>query len=125
MDDAPRPGLLALAGPTGFLALLVGFAVFALGLVVAARAGRRRHALALFAAAWLPLPLAFAGRALGDVAAFREIVALGPAVTPKDVAAGMQYGSASTWCAHVAILLGLSGAVAALARSREDGPAGE
>jgi hypothetical protein len=123
MDEYQQPGLFVMAGPLGALAVFVGLAVLAAGVAVAVMRGRRRHALALFAAAWLPLPIAFAGRALGDIAAFREIAQLGPAVTPKDLASGLQYGSATTAIAHFALLLGLTGAVAALSRSREDGAA--
>lgn len=121
MMEERQSSFVADAGLLGLLAVLVGGAVLVWGLAIAISAGRRRHALAVFAAAWLPIPLAFLGKALGDHAALHEIVQLGPAVTPKDLAAGLQQGSAVTACATLGVLLGLSGAVAALARSREDG----
>jgi hypothetical protein len=52
------------------------------------------------------------------------IVALGPAVTPRDLAGALQYGTKPTAAAHAALFLALTGAVAALARSREDCDAG-
>lgn len=110
------------AGPTGQLAVLFGFAVLVWGLVLARRRPTLPRALVVFAAAWLPLPLVLLNRSMGDFAALHEIVLLGPAVTPKDVAAGFQGGAASNACAAAAVLLGLLGAIAALARVRE--PAG-
>lgn len=125
VPSAEGPGLVAAAGPTGALAILVGLLVLGTGVAVALRQGPRRHALAVFAASWLVLPIALIGRSSGEFTAFREIVRLGPAVTPKDLAAGLSGTSAVTACAFLGLLLGLVGSVAALSRSREDGPAGE
>lgn len=122
-DERTAPGFLVLGGPAGILAILVGLAVLVLGIAVAAKCGPRRHALALFAAAWLVVPIALFGRALGEISAFQEVVQLGPAVTPKDLAGGLQYASGVSAYALLGLLLGLAGSVAALARSREDGPA--
>lgn len=118
------PGFVSAAGGSGALAILVGLAVLVAGLVVAVRAGPRRHALAVFAASWLVLPIALIGRAVGEFAAFQEVIRLGPAVTPKDLAGGLSGTSAVTACAFLGLLLGLTGSVAALARSREDAAAG-
>lgn len=109
-------------GPAGIWALLVGIAVLVLGIVVARRRGPQWHAHALFAAAWLPLPIGLFGKAAGEVAAFNEVVRLGPALTPNDLAHGLAQASAATACALLAILFGLAGAIAALARSRENVP---
>ena len=121
-EEQSRQGFLALGGPAGLLAILVGLIVLALGTFVAAKRGPRRHALALFAAAWLAVPLGLLGRSFGELTALAEIVKLGAAVTPKDMAGGLQSSSGATACATLGLLLGLVGAVAALARSREDGP---
>jgi hypothetical protein len=122
VEEHVSSGWLAQGGVAGMLAVLLGATVLVLGIVVSARRGPRRHALALFAAAWLPLPIALFGKALNEIAAFDEIIRLGPAMTPKDMAAGLSAAQAVTACALLALLLGLSGAVAALARSQEDAP---
>lgn len=103
-------------------AVFVGMAVLAVGIVVAALRGPRRYAFALFAAAWLPLPIGLLGKSVGEVAALHEIVMLGPAVTPKDLAGGLAQASGATACALLALLFGLIGSIVAFARSREDGP---
>ena len=109
-DEAAGPGFIENAGLTGLLAVAIGLVILALGVRVAMQRGPRRQAIALLAAAWLPLPLVLLARL--DV-----VRALGPAVTPKDLAAGVQSLLVTSACGALALILGLSGAVAALARS--------
>jgi len=122
MEESTGPGFIASAGVIGILTLLTGFAVLVTGLGLAAKRGSRSHALAVFAAAWLVVPLALAGRSFGEWRAMEEIIQLGPAVTPKDLAYGLKTAAAVTACATFGLLLGLVGSVAALARSREETP---
>ncbi|MCE9637436.1 MAG: hypothetical protein K8T90_17160 [Planctomycetes bacterium] len=113
------PGFIENAGLSGLLAIAIGLVVLALGLRVAMKRGPRRHALALLAASWLPLALVLLGRSMGEYGALAEIRALGPALTLRDLAYAMQVTAAGSACSALALTLGLSGAIAALARSSE------
>ena len=116
------PGPLTLAGPAGMLALLIGVVILALGIRMALRGARLGPAAALFAAAWLPLALMTFFCALGEFGALQEIIRLGPAITPRDFAGGMQIKDAELACGALATFLGLVGAVIALARVRTTEP---
>ena len=122
MQNDATPGLLASAGVVGAISLLLGLALLALGIVVAVRRGRRAHAIALLAAAPLPFLLGCVGNALGMIGAFDEVVKLGPAVTPKDLAAGMRVAFSAAALGVLATILALGGAIAALARSQAEPP---
>lgn len=122
-EGTPQPGFVEAGGIAGILALFAGFVVLGLALLVAARRGPRRHALAVFAAAWLALPIGLFGKSAGEITALHEISQLGPAVTPKDMAAGLVESAGTNASTLLALLLGLGGAVVALARSREEAPA--
>ncbi len=120
---APPPehvGAFSSAGLAGALALLVGLVVLALGLVTAARSGPRRHAWALLVASALPIPITFVGVLLGMRSAYDYVTALGPAVTPRDLAEAHGAVWATAAFGALSVLLGLIGSVIALARSRPD-----
>jgi hypothetical protein len=114
-DETSVPEML------GYLALLVGVAVLVLGIGAARRRGPRRQALALFALAWLPFAIAFAGKSLVETEMYGQIVRLGSDAVLKDVAWGLEIASKAMALGTVGLLAGLAGAAAALARSREDG----
>ena len=118
MQSNETSGLLASGGTLGVLALLVGLGILVAGIVVARRGGSRGQALAVLAAALLPFLLGSLGTALGSIGGFDEIVRLGPAVTPKDMAAGQRHALAAAACGTVGTILAVCGGIAALARSR-------
>jgi hypothetical protein len=118
MQDTETPGLLASAGLVGVLALALGLGLLGLGMIVAVKRGSRAHALALMAASLLPFVLGTVGAAVGTIGAFDEVVKLGPAVTPKDLAAGGRVALSAAALGTLATILALAGAVAALSRSR-------
>jgi hypothetical protein len=66
--EEPRSPRFANAGSPGLIGVLVGGSVLVRALAISIRAGRRRHALAAFAARRLPIPPAFLRKALGDPA---------------------------------------------------------
>lgn len=115
MQSEATPGLLGSTGVVGTVGLLLGLAILTLGVLVAVRRGKRAHAFALLVAAFLPFLIGTIGSAVGVIGAFDEVVKLGPAVTPKDLAAGMRSAVAAGALGMVATILALGGAIAALA----------
>ena len=112
---------LSYAGPWAVLACLAGVIVLLLAVRVARRRGPRRHALALFAAAWLPLlPVLGKGTWPGTWWVFaaglrwsdRGAEAIRPFMPPSPPTSPMVLLCAT------GLLLSLIGAVAALARCR-------
>ena len=61
MQPNEGPGLLASSGAIGVLALILGFVLLGLAIVVAVKRGSRTHAIALCAAALLPFLLGCVG----------------------------------------------------------------
>ena len=117
MQENTLPSVFEAAGAAGLLALVIGVCVLGLGVALFVRRGTRGQALALTVAAFLPFLLGEIGTSMGRFGAQTMIVQLGPAITPKDVAAGQRQVIASKLFGNVATMLALCGAVAALARS--------
>jgi len=120
--EVTLPALVRDVGPWALLALVCGIAVAVLAVRVARRGGPSRHALALFAAAWLailPVLATSTGSSLstyfgctvrwGDPG-LREVLPFATRPDPSRPARDVV-------CA-AGLFLGLAGSVAALARSR-------
>ncbi len=87
------------------------------GLFMALRRSSRGAALAVLAAASLPWLLGGIGTTLGEMGAQDAIVKLGPAVTPKDLAAGNRQRLAAHYLGTLGTILAVCGGALALARS--------
>ena len=114
-----EPGPLIAAGLFGAIGILIGLCVLILGIVWFFRRGSRGVALALLALALLPAPLAVVSGGIGEIGALTMVMKLRPAFTPADWAAHERQVVAQNWAAAIGVTLGLLGAAAALARSRD------
>ncbi len=116
--------MLALAGPHGVVAAGVGAIVLGWGIRMAVRRASRAHALALFAASFLPLPVAAFGGGFGEFASWELVTMVRPTTSPSATAAEMlaifESRAAATTTACWGMGLALAGATVALARSRPD-----
>ncbi len=118
MDGSGSSGIVASAGALGLLALAVGFAVLVVSIVLAVRRTSRGPALALVAMALVPYLVGGINSGMGEIAAQAEIMRLGPAVTPKDLAHGQRIALTGKLFGAVGSVLALCGAATALSRSR-------
>ena len=116
---------LSYAGPWALLAFLVGFAVLVLAVRAARRRGPRRHALALFAAAWLPLLPVLLTETLFASWTFVAMTLRWSDPGAAQIAPFLPQRpppSATALLCSIGLLLALSAAALALARSRPDAP---
>ena len=106
------------------IVLGVGFSAYGLHVFVFPEGRRRDVVLALaFAALLLPVSVGLVGVAAGQVETFGEVVKLGAAVTPQDMASGTRGALASGLWGAAAAIAGFTFVLMGYARiSTGDGP---
>lgn len=119
-SDTTISSLARGAGPLGVAAFAIGIVVLVLSLRAASRRGPRSHAYALFAAAWLAALPVLGATSVGELPLLAGALSRGRDAEITRLMAGPRPEPATTIFCAAGLLVGLAGAVAAIARSRAE-----